>query len=101
MFSVSCGQYTVLCQSDGLPLLHDEYREHVQLVEEIALEETEDEICFVAVQSISDWPFLVIIQRYTPAGFGFDPGVILIPETNLFLLSRRQHPGRRAEVATT
>ncbi len=39
--------------------------------------------CYVAVSNTkrTEWPFLTITQRFWPSAGGFDPGVILIPET--------------------
>ena len=67
-------------------MLHEDYRKHARLVDEFGLEETEGEIGFISVQGDSNWPFLVVVQKYSPAGFGFHPGVILVPETKLFLI---------------
>jgi hypothetical protein len=38
--------------------------------------------CFVGVKlARQDWPQLVVSQRFSPAGYGFAPGVLLVPAT--------------------
>lgn len=37
----------------------------------------------MGVQRGTDWPFLIVAQRYAPADFGFYPGIALIPETHI------------------
>ena len=86
MFSISCDRYTVSCEVWELPFLHEEYRKCARLVEEIGLEETEGDIWFIAVADDSNLPFLVVIQRFSPAEPCFSPGILLIPETKLLLI---------------
>jgi hypothetical protein len=85
MFSVSFGEYTVLC-SAGLPEIYQHYVERARLTEEFDLRESDGEICFLGVGRGSSWPFLVVAQRYAPAGYGFNPGILLIPETDVVLV---------------
>lgn len=79
-FRVSLGAYTLRCAPDGLPPMFDRYVEHAALVERFEL--AEPNRCCVAVSrgAAADWPFLVIAQSINPAGAGFEPGVLLIPE---------------------
>jgi hypothetical protein len=86
MFSVTFGKYTLLCLPDGLPELYSDYVARARLVEEIDLSKTDGKTCFVAVKEGLGWPFLVVAQRYSPAGSGFYPGVAFIPETDLLLI---------------
>lgn len=86
MFSMSMDRYTLLLQSEGFPELYAEYCDHARLVEEINIKESEGKNCFVAVGLAEDWPFLVVSQRYSPAGAGFAPGVALVPETDLLFV---------------
>ena len=45
------------------------------------------ETCFVAVGPAGcDWPTLVIAQRFSPAGGGFDLGVLVVPETRVVFI---------------
>src|SRR5262245_27941237 len=38
--------------------------------------------CFIGVKlGLQDWPQLVVSQRFSPAGYGFAPGVLLVPGT--------------------
>jgi hypothetical protein len=102
LFAVSLDDYTLLCQADGLPDLFDEYVRHALLAEQLQLADDGGKVCFAAVQQGGGWPFLVVAQRYSPAGGGFHPGVVLLPETGLLLLGAgerllayRLHPPAR------
>jgi hypothetical protein len=50
-------------------------------VESHDLESDEGDLFFVAVSSGTDWPSLVVAQKFTPCQGGFDPGVALVPST--------------------
>lgn len=40
------------------------------------------DLCCVAVGRVNEpWPFLVVAQNLSPAGAGFEPGVLLAPDT--------------------
>lgn len=87
MFSVSLGEYEIRCQVEGTPDLLPQYLEHAQLAEQIDMTGRGGGTCYLAVAHRSDtWPFLVITQRYEPAGFGFYPGVLVVPETRRLFL---------------
>lgn len=82
--SVSVAGYQV---SVGLTLLSilDHFRGHAVLAEHFDLDgdDRESGTCFVAVRrEPSDWPQLVVTQRFAPAGYGFDPGVLVVPGTD-------------------
>jgi len=81
MFSVTLGDYTLLCQDDGLPDLTAEYLQHASLAEQFDISRSEGRAAFLAISREADWPFLVVALRYEPAGGGFAPGVLLVPET--------------------
>jgi L-alanine-DL-glutamate epimerase-like enolase superfamily enzyme len=34
----------------------------------------------------SSWPFLVVAQRYSPSGSGFNPGALVVPETDVLFV---------------
>jgi hypothetical protein len=91
MFRVSSGEYELCCQSDGVPDMTPEYQRRAALSDVF---ESADEIaswCFTSVARNCGWPFLVVVQRYSPAGFGFFPGALLIPEYGrLFLGAGRR-----------
>src|SRR5262249_29337281 len=67
------------------PDLYGHYAEHAALVEEFDLQDREGRNCFLAVSRGVGWPFLVVVQRYDPAG-GFHPGTLLVPETDLLFI---------------
>ena len=85
MFSIAIGPYTLSCHPDRLPELYGEYAKHAGLVEEFDLEGPEGSICFLSVSRGVEWPFLVVAQRYGPAGI-FHPGALLVPETGLLFI---------------
>jgi hypothetical protein len=81
MFRVNVGEYEICCQADGLPAMLSEYQQRAALAEEFgASGEDGASVCFVSIGRPPEWPFLVVIQRYAPAGCGFSPGVLLVPE---------------------
>lgn len=82
MISVSFGEYSVQC-TDGLPELYQHYVERARLTEEFDLRDSDRRICCFGVARGSSWPFLVVAQRYAPADYGFYPGILIIPETNV------------------
>lgn len=86
MFNVTVGEYTIHCLPDGLPQLYSDYLKRAALAEEFDIRNSEGANCFVAVSKGNQWPFLVVAQRYEPAGGGFNPGAILIPETCLLFI---------------
>ena len=92
MFRVSVGEYEVCCQADGLPTMLSEYQQYATISEEFGVpDEGGSSVCFVSVGRVLQWPSLVIVQRYAPAGYGFIPGVLLVPETHrLFLGAGRR-----------
>jgi L-alanine-DL-glutamate epimerase-like enolase superfamily enzyme len=72
-------EYAIGCAA-GLPFIYDAYKEHATLVEEHELGRT-DTCCVTVARVADDWPFLVVAQGYAPAGYGFYPGVLLVPDT--------------------
>jgi hypothetical protein len=61
----------------------DEYSKRASLNQHFESDDDHAESCFLAVAHIgSDWPFLTVTQRFSPAGCGFEPGAIIVPETN-------------------
>jgi hypothetical protein len=87
MFEVTYNEFTLLMESGSLPDLHPEYRKHTALGEEFDLTSREEgQWCFVGVKKGSGWPFLTVAQRFWPAGAGFHPGALLVPETSLLFI---------------
>lgn len=92
MFRISIGEYELCCDAGGLPDLLTEYQQRAKLSEDFDVaEEAGASVCFLSVGRAQQWPFLVVVQRYWPAGCGFVPGVLLIPEANrLFIGAGRR-----------
>lgn len=87
MFEVTLNEFTILCHPTTLPELYEEYRKRAALHEEFDLEERDNgRRCFVGVRKESGWPFLTIAQTHSPAGYGFNPGVLLVPETSTLFI---------------
>ncbi len=92
MFRVSVGEYEICCQADGLPVILSEYQQRAALSEDFGVaDKAGSSVCFVGVGRNGQWPSLVVVQRYAPAGGGFFPGVLLVPETDqLFIGAGRR-----------
>lgn len=75
--------YRVVAAPGELPSIYDAYRDHAVLAEEFDLTQAEQTACFFGVaDQHCDWPKLVVAQRYEPAGWGFDPGILIVPQTD-------------------
>lgn len=89
MFRLTFGSYTVLI-SDHLPLQDTIYREHARLIEHRAnnaRRQQEDFLYLAVSQSDRQFPFLLVTQYYAPGpDAGFDPGILLLPETSLLFV---------------
>lgn len=81
MFKLSIGPYLIQVERGTLPALYVEYTKRAILTEEFDLRNPEREHCFISVARASDWPQLVVAQTFWPSAGGFDPGVLLVPET--------------------
>ena len=87
MFRIAVGRHSLLVHRGPLPGLYGEYRKQAVLAEEFGdLGSAEGEACFVAVGTADEWPVLVVAQRFEPCVPGFDPGVLLVPETGVLFL---------------
>ena len=86
MFNISTGKYKLRLVSDGLPDLYHDYIKRAALVEEFDIRNSEGKNCFLSVGYGTDWPFLVVSQRYSPAGHGFNPGVLIVDETDILFI---------------
>ena len=86
MFTVTVGQYAVSVQQGTLPTIYRDYKIHAKLADEFALLPHAGELCFVCVSDSRHWPTLVITQRYEPAEAGYDPAVLLVPETHTLFI---------------
>ena len=81
MFKLSTGPYLIQTERAKLPALYSEYTKRAILSEEFDLLNAEREHCFISVSRSADWPQLVVAQTFWPSAGGFDPGVLLVPET--------------------
>ena len=94
MFTTTCGKYALSCTTGQLPALYGEHCRHAELVSEYNINEPKEvddgeSPCFVGVSKSGHnegWPFLVIAQTFSVASAGFDPGAILIAETDLLMI---------------
>lgn len=86
MSALTFGEYSVQVEDGSLPETYGDYSRHAQLKVELGLEGSEGRTAFCAVAKQEGWPFLIIALRYSPAGHGFGPGVLLVPETQVFFL---------------
>ena len=83
MFRIDVGEFSISVQDGGLPEIYSEYVRHADFELEMGLESSEGRLAFCSVGRGSDWPFCVLSFRYAPAGSGFSPGVLLVPETGI------------------
>ena len=86
MFKVAVGEYSLLVHRGPLPCMYGEYRLRATLAEEFGIDVAEGEACFVGVGVAHQWPLLVVAQRFDPCVAGFDPGVLLVPETRVLFV---------------
>lgn len=71
----------------GLPSTFDAYCSRAKLVDQFDMRSTEGDLCFVGAGPVeSDWPDLLVAQRFAPAQGGFDPGVAFLPESQLLFI---------------
>jgi len=63
------------------------YSDHASLSEAFDIQSPDGAYCFLSVgPADADWPTLVVQQRYSPSEAGFRPGVLIVPESQLFLI---------------
>ena len=73
----------------GLPPIYESLGKHASVVDEIDIGPRpgrEGVCCFALSRAGDKWPSLVVAQSYEPCGAGFEPGALLVPETNTFFL---------------
>ncbi len=83
MFTLCLEHYSLILHDRGLPAMADEYAKRAVVNDFFETSRDGSDWCYVAVSNTkrTEWPFLTITQRFWPSAGGFDPGVILIPET--------------------
>jgi len=90
LFNVSVGPYEIRIELDTLPALYAEYRQHAALFEEFDVQSKDGAYCFIGVSLSINWPQLIVAQRYSPSVSGFDPGILLVPETKTLFVGAGQ-----------
>lgn len=86
MFQLAYGAFSIQVEDGSLPDIYTEYSSRAKLNVERDLKSGEGKAAFCAVVRDEGWPFLVVAFRYTPSGSGFNPGLMLVPETELLFL---------------
>jgi hypothetical protein len=90
MFTITIGRYRVASELDQLPSIYATYRARAALCDELELN-APGRLWFLAVGTETDWPGLVVAQRFhSGEERGGDPEALLIPETDLVLLGAGQ-----------
>jgi hypothetical protein len=86
--SVSVAGYEVTASSEE-PLIIDDLRHRARLAEHFDLEDGDSTAgwsFFSVRREPAEWPQLVVTQRYEPAGSGFTPGVLIVPDTGVIFI---------------
>jgi len=83
MFTVCTEHYSLILHDRGLPPMADEFGKRASVNDIFETSRDGGDWCYVAVANTksTEWPFLTVTQRCWPSQGGFDPGVILVPET--------------------
>jgi hypothetical protein len=83
--AVDAGALSVVVDTE-LPSLFDTYVARAEFVDLVDLDSEEGGTLFFGGGDVQGWPLVVIAFRYSPAGYGFTPGVLLVPETRTLFL---------------
>ena len=88
---VQIGEYMVQVWRGELPAHFEQLQQLADLSETFGhLGEQNDEdgslFCVSVSPQFQIWPSLVVAQRFSPDMGGFDPGVLIVPETGLVLI---------------
>lgn len=86
--SVSISGWKIQSQVGGYPLLHKEYVENavfVDFVNELTVENETLVIYNITTPQNENagWPTAVISCKFSPHGWGFEPAILIVPETSL------------------
>jgi hypothetical protein len=82
MITTGVDQYSILVHQGALPQLYDSYKAQAVLCEEIGFQD-EGEYTFVGVRRGTGWPQLCVTLRYPDASEIFNPGILLVPESDV------------------
>jgi hypothetical protein len=79
--TLTVGDYSIVVGTQPPDVL-GHYLAHAGLVDDFpaADDRSSAGYCYVAIGT-GDWPELVVTQHFGPAGTGFTPGVLLVPDT--------------------
>ncbi len=83
------GRYRLIAYPDEPPALQSDYRDRAELSEAFDLDvvDINSTYCFCALgYTERDWPILVVEQRYSPSGYGWNHGVLLVPESGVLFI---------------
>ena len=87
MHTITVGPYILAVGTEEPPSLYAEYKEQARLVEELDLDHTDRDFCYLVVGRSLDHPDLVLAQRYDPPAIGgFHPGALIAPETDVLFV---------------
>lgn len=86
MVSFSVGNYNLNFEQGKLPNIYESYIKNAKLVEEYDINNRDAQLFFLSVGIAEKWPFITIAQRYEPYMSGFEPGVLLVPETDMLFI---------------
>jgi len=88
MYSVTLGKWSFSIEDGTLPDIYAAYKEHAVLVDEIDINDDEGRPLFISagLAGQGGWPSVVIAQRYSPHGCGFDSGFLLVPQSSLLFV---------------
>lgn len=82
MAVLSIGDYSIRMQEgESAPRMAD-LRGPSVLVEEYGVAGDDAGICYLSVGRGLEFPFLEVLQRYSPSGVGLPVGILLIPESH-------------------
>ncbi|QUD89857.1 hypothetical protein [Phenylobacterium montanum] len=86
MLAVGADRYNIQGAVGALPILYNEIVERAELHDNFGVGEADGEPVFIAVtRDDAGWPYLALSLRCMPIA-GFNPGVFLIPETDVLLI---------------
>jgi hypothetical protein len=90
MLRVGAGAYEIQGSVGELPDLYNDIIARVRLHDDFAVQGSEGRPVFIAVRKDgAGWPFLAVSLR-CEVGFGFYPGVFLVPEHDLLLVGAKE-----------
>lgn len=83
---VAIGTHRVIASAGELPEMLASYRAHAKLAEDFPDPADGAQSFFGVSARHAEWPELVVTQKYWPAGYGFRPGLLIVPQTNVVFI---------------